>query len=238
MEETLPLNATHVNNSFIFTNRLHILLHSIALCFLLYYRFSFLFHNSQTPLLLPYLLLFSSEIILSFLWILDQSFRWHPITRTVFPERLPENDQLPHIDVFICTADPTKEPTLDVVNTVLSAMALDYPPQKLHVYLSDDGGSNITLNAMKEGLKFAKWWIPFCVRYRVLCRCPEAYFNDSENDSADFCGDVDFFAYKRMIKVDSKSLFNSMMSIFRKNTCFIYDVNFSFRKNMRLLKKV
>ncbi|XP_004495306.1 cellulose synthase-like protein E1 [Cicer arietinum] len=213
MEETLPLNATHVNNSFIFTNRLHILLHSIALCFLLYYRFSFLFHNSQTPLLLPYLLLFSSEIILSFLWILDQSFRWHPITRTVFPERLPENDQLPHIDVFICTADPTKEPTLDVVNTVLSAMALDYPPQKLHVYLSDDGGSNITLNAMKEGLKFAKWWIPFCVRYRVLCRCPEAYFNDSENDSADFCGDVDFFAYKRMIKEKYEALKEGLMRV-------------------------
>ncbi|CAJ2627986.1 unnamed protein product [Trifolium pratense] len=202
MEETLPLSIIHVNKSLVFTNRLHILLHSIALCFLFYYRLCFFFQNSktrETPLL-PYLLVFSSEIFLSFVWILDQSFRWNPIKRTVFPERLPENDKLPNIDVFICTADPTKEPTIDVMNTVLSAMAMDYPPEKLHVYVSDDGGSSITLNGMKEAWKFANWWIPFCTRYRVLCRCPEAYFSNSENDSDDLTKNVEFIADKRMIK--------------------------------------
>ncbi|PNX81566.1 cellulose synthase-like protein g2-like, partial [Trifolium pratense] len=79
-------------------------------------------------------------------------------------------------------------------------MAMDYPPEKLHVYVSDDGGSSITLNGMKEAWKFAKWWIPFCTRYRILCRCPEAYFSDSENDSDDLTENVEFVADKRIIK--------------------------------------
>lgn len=207
-EATLPLSVIHVHKPLIFINRLHMLLHSTAICFLVYYRLCFLFKDPQTreTPLLPWVLVFSSEIILSFIWILEQAFRWNPLTRTVFPERLPEDDKLPLIDVFICTADPTKEPTLDVMNTVLSAMALDYPPQKLHVYVSDDGGSPITLSAMTEAWKFARWWLPFCTRYRIMCRSPEAYFSASENNSADFSGNVEFIADKKMIKVDYSKL--------------------------------
>lgn len=214
-EETLPLSVIHVNKSLVFINRLHTILHSIALCFLVYYRLCFFFQDSktrETPLL-PYLLVFSSEIVLSFIWIFDQAFRWNPIKRTVFPERLPENDKLPNIDVFICTADPTKEPTLDVMNTVLSAMAMDYPPEKLHVYVSDDGGSPITLNGMKEAWKFAKWWIPFCTRYRISCRCPEAYFSDSQNDGDDFSENVEFIADKRMIKEKYEAFKEGIMRV-------------------------
>ncbi|KAG4983757.1 hypothetical protein AAZX31_10G179000 [Glycine max] len=203
MEETLSLSLIHVNNSLVFTNRLHIILHFTALCFLVYYRLCFFFQNPQTrrgTTLFPWLLVFASEIILSFIWILGQGFRWHPISRTVFPERLPQDDKLPLIDVFICTADPTKEPTLDVMNTLLSAMALDYPPEKLHVYVSDDGGSSVTLSAMREAWKFAKWWIPFCMRYRIECRCPKAYFSASENGGGDSDGSIEFLADKKMIK--------------------------------------
>ena len=50
---------------------------------------------------------------------------------------------------------PKKEPTIEVMNTVLSALALDYPIEKLSVYLSDDGGSYITLYAIKEACSFA-----------------------------------------------------------------------------------
>ncbi|KAK7391644.1 hypothetical protein VNO78_20061 [Psophocarpus tetragonolobus] len=200
MEDTLPLSLSHVNKSLVFTNRLHMLLHFTALCFLVYYRLRFFFQDPQTQTpLFPWLLVFVSEIILSFLWILDQAFRWHPISRTVFPDRLPQDDKLPPIDVFICTADPTKEPTLDVMNTLLSAMALDYPPEKLHVYVSDDGGSPLTLNAMKEAWKFARWWLPFCNRYRIECRCPKAYFSVSENDG-DFDGSTEFLSDNKMIK--------------------------------------
>ncbi|KAJ1383934.1 Nucleotide-diphospho-sugar transferase [Sesbania bispinosa] len=214
-EETLPLNLSHVHKPLVFTNRLHMLLHSTALCFLVYYRLCFFFQDPQTrgTPLLPWVLVFVSEIILSFIWILGQAYRGHPISRTVFPERLPEDDKLPPIDVFICTADPTKEPTLDVMNTVLSAMALDYPPEKLHVYVSDDGGSPITLNGMKEVWKFAKWWLPFCRRYRINCRCPEAYFSASENYDADFSGNIEFIADNKMIKEKYEAFKKDIVSV-------------------------
>ncbi|KAM1281621.1 hypothetical protein ACFX2H_022077 [Malus domestica] len=78
-------------------------------------------------------------------------------SRTVFPERLPEDDKLLPIDMFICTADPEKEPTGGgVMNMVLSAMAMDYPPEKLHMYLSDDAGADVILNGMREAGRFAK----------------------------------------------------------------------------------
>ncbi|XP_048430513.1 cellulose synthase-like protein G3 isoform X2 [Pyrus x bretschneideri] len=173
-----PLHLCHVHKLSNFINRTHILVHSIALAFLFYYRASFFFQHSNTKATtLPWLLVFASEILLAFEWLLSQSFRWRTVSRTVFPERLPENDKLPAIDVLICTADPEKEPTVMVMNTVLSAMAMDYPPEKLHVYLSDDGCAAVTLNGMREAWRFAKWWLPFCRRYGIKCTAPEAYFS-------------------------------------------------------------
>ncbi|PQM39755.1 cellulose synthase-like protein G2 isoform X2 [Prunus yedoensis var. nudiflora] len=187
----LPLHLCHVHKRSIFINRTHIFFHSIALVFLLYYRASFFFFQDTTKTKattnLAWLLVFVSEIFLSFEWLLSQSFRWRPVSRTAFPERLPGDDKLPAVDVFICTADPEKEPTVGVMNTVLSAMAMDYPPEKLHVYLSDDGGAAVTLKGMREAWGFAKWWLPFCRRYRIKCRAPEAYFSAEEED-ADFGG--------------------------------------------------
>ncbi|BBH01868.1 cellulose synthase like G1, partial [Prunus dulcis] len=103
------------------------------------------------------------------------------------------------VDVFICTADPEKEPTVGVMNTVLSAMAMDYPPEKLYVYLSDDGGAAVTLKGMREAWRFAKWWLPFCRRYGIKCRAPEAYFSAEEEDS-DF-GGSEFIQEREDIKV-------------------------------------
>ncbi|KAK6138731.1 hypothetical protein DH2020_027524 [Rehmannia glutinosa] len=99
--------------------------------------------------------------------------KWKPVVRTVYPERLPGDEKLPSIDVFICTADPNKEPCLEVMNTVISALALDYPPDKLHVYLSDDGGCSVTFRATKQAWKFSKFWIPFCRKYEVKNRYEE-----------------------------------------------------------------
>ncbi|BBG92456.1 Cellulose synthase family protein [Prunus dulcis] len=186
----LPLHICHVHKLSIFINRTHIFFHSIALVFLLYYRASFFFFHDTTKTkatTLAWLLVFVSEILLSFEWLLSQSFRWRPVSRIAFPERLPGDDKLPAVDVFICTADPEKEPTVGVMNTVLSAMAMDYPPDKFHVYLSDDGGAAVTLKGMREARRFAKWWLPFCRRYRIKCRAPEAYFSAKEED-ADFDG--------------------------------------------------
>ena len=79
--------------------------------------------------------------------------------------------------MFVCTADPEKEPAMIVMNTVLSVMAYDYPSEKLSVYLSDDAASEITFYALLEASSFAKQWLPFCIRFHVEPRSPSAYFN-------------------------------------------------------------
>lgn len=201
-QNSLPLHVSHVKKSSLIINRSFALLHFTSLAFLVYYRVSYFFQesNARAAPLLPWLLVFAAELLLSFQWLLGIAYRWRPISRTVFPERLPEADQLPGIDVFICTADPTKEPTVEVMNTVLSALALDYPPEKLHVYLSDDGGASITLLGMREAWKFARWWLPFCKRFGIKTICPEAYFSDPENDDVD-SGNAAFIVERQKIKV-------------------------------------
>jgi len=74
------------------------------------------------------------------------------------------------------TADPDKEPPLGVMNTVVSAMALDYPGGALSVYLSDDAGSPLTLLAARKAYAFARAWVPFCRRHSVQCPWPDRYF--------------------------------------------------------------
>ena len=90
---------------------------------------------------------------------------------------------LPRVDIFVCTADPKMEPPKLVVNTVLSAMSYNYPPEKLSVYLSDDGGSELTFYALLEASTFSKHWIPFCKSFNVEPRAPEAYFAKRQHSS-------------------------------------------------------
>lgn len=195
----LPLHICKVKKRDMIINRLHILLHGTALLSLLYYRITTLSHmikTLQTPLL-PHLLVFLSELLLSFLWLLHRPSKWRPLTRTAFPERLPDDEELPPVDVFVCTTNPVKEPSLGVMNTVLSAMALDYPGDKLAVYLSDDGGAPFTRFAMREAWKFGRWWIPFCRKYGVETRCPEAYFGSGGK----FVGDKEFIDERKGVEV-------------------------------------
>ncbi|CAK7327209.1 unnamed protein product [Dovyalis caffra] len=161
-----------------------------------------------------WLLVFVSELLLSFIWLLGEAYRWHPVSRTVFPERLPEDDKLPAIDVFICTVDPGKEPTFEVMNTVLSAMALDYPAEKLNVYLSDDGGAAVTLHGMREAWRFAKSWLPFCKKYGIKTRCPKAYFSASKDDDDDdsFASSDEFTADRQIIQEKYKDFKDRVMS--------------------------
>ena len=81
----------------------------------------------------------------------------------------------------MCTANPIIEPPTIymVINTVLSVMAYDYLPKKLGVYLSDDGGSCLTFYALLEVSQFSKIWLPFCKKFKVEPRCPEAYFTST-----------------------------------------------------------
>ncbi|PIA45291.1 hypothetical protein AQUCO_01700672v1 [Aquilegia coerulea] len=182
----LPLHAYKLKQPQRTINRIHTVFHFTALLALLYYRFSSPFYQQHiiTDGFLSsfsWLLISLSELLHSFIWIIGQPSRWRPISRTVYAERLPEDKELPPIDVFICTADPDKEPTIGVMNTVISAMSLDYPPEKLFVYVSDDGGAPITLFGMKEAYSFAKQWIPFCKKYGIKTRAPDAYFSQSDH---------------------------------------------------------
>jgi hypothetical protein len=58
-------------------------------------------------------------------------------------------------------------------------MAYDYPTEKISVYISDDGGSALTLFAFMEAAKFATHWLPFCKKNNILERSPEALFESN-----------------------------------------------------------
>ncbi|GAB4843216.1 hypothetical protein Ancab_013183 [Ancistrocladus abbreviatus] len=187
--ETQALHACHLHKSQATFIKSYACLHLLLLAFIIYFRLSsVLDQNNPTPLL-PSFLVFASELLLSFLALLGLAYRWRPVSRTTFPERLPKDEEkLPALDVFIFTSDPVKEPIMDVMSTVVSAMTLDYPPKKLSVYLSDDGGCSFTLYALREALNFARWWLPFCRKYKVISRCPKAYFSNDENGSLENVG--------------------------------------------------
>ncbi|KAA3460065.1 cellulose synthase-like protein G3 [Gossypium australe] len=128
------------------------------------------------------LTLFVSDLILAFNWASGQAFRMRPVYRKEFPENLEKvvkTSDLPGLDVFICTADPYKEPPISVVNTALSVMAYDYPTEKISVYVSDDGGSAFTLFAFMEAARFAAHWLPFCRKNNIAKRNPDEYFATS-----------------------------------------------------------
>lgn len=125
----------------------------------------------------------------------------------MYPENLDkilDKKDYPAIDIFICTADPYKEPPLNVVNTALSLMAYDYPPEKISVYVSDDGGSELTLFAFMEAAKFAKIWLPFCRDNNIMDRCPEAYFSPVRHGTTELEGEEIKAMYESMkIRVEN-----------------------------------
>ncbi|WJX93670.1 Cellulose synthase A catalytic subunit 7 [UDP-forming] [Trifolium repens] len=127
----------------------------------------------------------SCEIWLALSWIVDQIPKWFPIDRETYLDRLsvrfePENkpNMLSPIDIFVTTADPIKEPPLVTANTILSILALDYPAQKISCYVSDDGASMLTFEALQETAEFAQKWVPFCKQFSVEPRAPEKYFSE------------------------------------------------------------
>lgn len=157
-------------------NRLFAAIYSAAISALLYHHATTLLRRS-TPAFAA-LPLLTADIILAFMWLNSQAFRVNPVVSEPLPENLKNTaaEDFPALDVFICTADPEKEPPMGVAATALSAMAYDYPPEKLSVYVSDDGASELTLFALMEAAEFGKEWLPFCRDNRVMERCPEAYF--------------------------------------------------------------
>ncbi|XP_059597275.1 cellulose synthase-like protein H1 [Vitis vinifera] len=155
---------------------------------LLAYRLLSLKNNGFT-----WLLAFLCESWFTFIWILNVSTKWNPVSYKTYPERLLQCyrvDELPPVDMFVTTADPMLEPPIITVNTVLSLLAVDYPANKLSCYVSDDGASPLTFYALLEASKFAKLWVPFCKKYGIQTRAPFRYISrellPSHDNSTEF----------------------------------------------------
>uniref|UniRef100_A0A803PP36 Cellulose synthase-like protein G3 n=1 Tax=Cannabis sativa TaxID=3483 RepID=A0A803PP36_CANSA len=175
--EAPPLHKAELSR-FTIPNRIFALLYASAVVTLLYHHTVTL---SKTHLFISTSLLLS-DVVLAVIWVTSQSFRIRPIYRKEFPQYINKEsseNEFPAIDVFVCTADPYKEPPMNVVNTVISAMGFDYPTEKVSVYVSDDGGSDLTLFGLMEGAKFAAHWLPFCVENDVVQR----FYGINKNDT-------------------------------------------------------
>ena len=156
-------------------NRVFAVVYLCVILALLYHHFIALLHSAS---IVSFLILLA-DAVLAFMWVTTLAFRMCPTERQIFIEHLEhyaKESNYPGLDVFICTADPYKEPPIDVVNTALSVMAYDYPTEKLSVYVSDDGGSQLTLFAFMEAARFASHWLPYCKKNKIVERCPKAYF--------------------------------------------------------------
>ncbi|XP_057765098.1 cellulose synthase-like protein E6 [Salvia miltiorrhiza] len=124
--------------------------------------------------------IFMAELWFIIYWLITQFVRYRAVFRYTFKDRLSRRyseDGLPAVDIFVSTADPQLEPPLMVADTVLSVMAYDYPPDKLNVYLSDDGCSDLVLYALFEASNFSRLWLPFCRSFHLHLRAPKAYFS-------------------------------------------------------------
>lgn len=170
-------------------NRAFAVLYTSGIIALLYHHALKLTKATSISTFALSLALLLSDVVLAFMWATTQSCRMKPIRRREFPENLKEvsakGKKLPALDVFICTADPYKEPPMSVVNTALSVMAYDYPTEKISVYVSDDGGSQLTLFAFMEASKFAGHWLPFCRSKNIVARSPEVYFASDHPSSSE-----------------------------------------------------
>ncbi|KAL4628063.1 hypothetical protein ACB092_05G209900 [Castanea dentata] len=175
-DDNLPLFETKSGKGRILF-QIYSLLIFVGTCFIFAYRLSHIPAKGE-PGRWAWMGLFFSELWFCFYWFVTTVVRWNPIYRSTFKDRLSHRYEkaLPGIDIFVCTADPVIEPPVMVINTVLSVMAYDYPPEKLSVYLSDDGGSDLMFYAILEASRFSKIWLPFCKRFKVEPTSPEAYF--------------------------------------------------------------
>ncbi|XP_011653225.1 cellulose synthase-like protein G3 isoform X2 [Cucumis sativus] len=184
-----PLHSTYSSPFITAFNRLFAAVYSAAIFALFYHHILSILRSSSISSSLISLALLLSDFILAFLWVAGQSFRMIPVRRREFPQKLKrvaEDSDFPAVDVFICTTDPEKEPPMSVVNSVLSVMAYDYPVGKISVYISDDGGSALTLFALTAAAKFAKHWLPFCNENEVVERNPEAFFASTNDEFWNF----------------------------------------------------
>ncbi|XP_039057000.1 cellulose synthase-like protein G3 [Hibiscus syriacus] len=194
--ESTPTNSAHAPpllhtlkpSRWTVPNRVFAAVYIYAITALFYRHLQTLHHSKTLVSITVTLALFVSDLILAFHWVSAQSFRVRPVHRKEYPEnieKLLEPSDFPGLDVFICTADPYMEPPTRVVNTALSVMAYEYPTEKISIYVSDDGGSALTLFAFMEAAKFAAHWLPFCRKNELTTRSPDEYFASNYSPSSE-----------------------------------------------------
>ncbi|EOA36706.1 hypothetical protein CARUB_v10012240mg [Capsella rubella] len=198
-----PLSETRRKTGRVIAYRIFSVSVSLCICLIWFYRVTVPVETDENRTGLDrsiWLVMLIAEIWFGLYWVVTQSSRWNPVWRFTFSDRLSRRygNNLPRLDVFVCTADPVIEPPLLVVNTVLSVTALDYPPEKLAVYLSDDGGSELTFYALTEAAEFAKTWVPFCKRFKVEPTSPAAYLSSKGNGLFDPAAEEVVELYREM----------------------------------------
>ncbi|XP_024985272.1 cellulose synthase-like protein D1 [Cynara cardunculus var. scolymus] len=165
--------------------RVLVVIRLIVQCFFLSWRLQ----NPNFDAMWLWSVSIACEIWFAFSWLLDQLPKLNPINRATdlvalkdkFESKSPDNpngrSDLPGVDVFISTADPEKEPPLVTANTILSILAVEYPIEKVSIYISDDGGAILTFEAMAEAVRFGQIWVPFCRKHNIEPRNPDSYFS-------------------------------------------------------------
>ncbi|XP_059279835.1 probable cellulose synthase A catalytic subunit 3 [UDP-forming] isoform X1 [Lycium ferocissimum] len=177
LSRRLPIPSSQIN-----PYRIVIMIRLVVLGFFFHYRVT----HPVTEAYGLWLVSVICEIWFAVSWILDQFPKWLPIERETYLDRLSlryekegQPSQLSAVDIFVSTVDPLKEPPLVTANTVLSILAVDYPVNKVSCYVSDDGASMLTFEALSETAEFAKKWIPFCKKFNIEPRAPESYFSQN-----------------------------------------------------------
>ncbi|XP_031259719.1 cellulose synthase-like protein E1 isoform X2 [Pistacia vera] len=178
----------------------------VGICWILVYRVTHIPREGEDGRW-AWIGLFGAELWFSLYWVCTQALRWNCVYRCTFPDRLSQRfeNELPRVDIFVCTSDPMIEPPMMVINTVLSVMAFDYPPEKLSVYLSDDAGSDLIFYALLEASRYTKHWIPYCKKFNVEPRSPGAYFL-SISDHCDLKEASEFLAIKKLYEDMEKQI--------------------------------
>ncbi|KAF2318134.1 hypothetical protein GH714_041487 [Hevea brasiliensis] len=115
------------------------------------------------------------------MWSAAQASRLYPIQRKEFPENLDKvvkRSDYPAVDDYMhCGSD--KRTTHERSEHCFISDGLRLSNEEAFVYVSDDGGSALTLFAFMEAAKFAAHWLPFCRENNIVQRNPESYFESN-----------------------------------------------------------
>ncbi|KAL9995067.1 putative cellulose synthase (UDP-forming) [Helianthus debilis subsp. tardiflorus] len=183
--KSLPLQEKIVHNNKT-ARAIELIILSFLVSMLVYRIISFKDQNHN----FPWFLTFLCESWFTFIWILSMNIKWNQSSIITYPERLLERAnefEFPAVDIFVTTADPILEPCIITMNTVLSLLAIEYPTNKLALYLSDDACSPLTYYSLVETTRFAKLWVPFCKKYNIQVRAPFRYFTSNSTPLKDDC---------------------------------------------------